>query len=75
MTTVRNRAMIDKEMKTRNIWIVITYLLLNHAGGFEYSLQHQYFAVKKLQYHLSRDQLVMLDDRKELFNIVHESNA
>ena len=75
MMTVSNLAMIDKGMKFRNIWIVAMYLLLNLAGRFLISAYNINPSATKLQYHLPGDQLVMLDGRKDLFNIVDEPNA
>ena len=37
---------------------------------FEFNLQHQYPIVQKFQYHLPRDQLVVLEDRENVLNIV-----
>jgi len=42
---------------------------------FEFTLQHQYPSVTKLQYHLPGEQLIVFDDREDLFNIVDEPNA
>ena len=42
---------------------------------FEFSLQHQYPSVQKLQYHLPGEQLVVFNDRKHLFCTTNEPEA
>jgi len=42
---------------------------------FEFSLQHQYFSIQKLQYHLPGEQLVVFSDKKDLFSIGNELEA
>jgi len=74
--TVSSLAITFKEMRSRNIWTVVMFLLSNHVGViFEFSLQFQYPSVTKLQYHLPREQLIVFHDREDLFSIVDEPNA
>ena len=42
---------------------------------FEFSLQHQYPSVQKLQYHLPGEQLVIFSDRDDLFDVANEPDA
>jgi len=39
---------------------------------FEFSLQHQYPSVQKLQYHFPGEQLVLFSDKDDLFSIANE---
>ena len=77
IVTVSNLGQVEKGMKFRNIWIVATYLQLSHADRriLEFSLQHQYPFVQKLQYHLPGEQLVVFSDREDLFRTVNKPKA